>query len=408
MIDIDYRSRTDAEVRPVDFAAFHDQVLRPRLHGNNGRLAARGIARLGLPPLAIEVDGRVFTYVARNGSVEIVAGRTSDAVVAAMDAALFSDLVLDLRTTTSAVLGGAVRLAPAHAQSFLQWDLILRSMIDGRAIHEPGAIDFRDRAGRPLDLHRVFAADEDGTDMLHFVREAGFLIIHGLFTADEMAEVSADLDRIAPSYQPGDGRSWWARTRSAGNRIVRLKDVQDRSPVVARLLRDPRYLAIADLWPERYPRALRTASPIDACIKPVDTVEGVSDMNWHKDCSLGRHSYDCCNFGIGFSVTDSSDDHGQLCVVAGSHRTQVPMIRTGAMAVELPGDLDLPAIPLPTQAGDVTVHLSCVMHRALPPKRTERRVMYSGYIVEEDHRLPFTGDSYAALQDPTKPHTPTT
>src|SRR5262249_55632345 len=94
MIAIDYRSRTDAGVRPVDFAAFHDQVLPPRLHGNTGQLAARGIARLGLPPLAIEVDDRSFTYVARNGSVELVAGRTSDAAVAAMDAALFSDLVL--------------------------------------------------------------------------------------------------------------------------------------------------------------------------------------------------------------------------------------------------------------------------------------------------------------------------
>ncbi len=406
MIDIDYRSRSDAEVRPVDFVAFHDQVLAPRLRDGHGPLAARGLARLGLPPLAIEVDGRAFTYAPRNGTVEIIAGRTSDALVAAMDAALFSDLALDLRTTTAALLTGAVRLPPSQIQMFLQWDLILRSMIDGRAIHEPGAIEFRDRDGRPLDLRRAFAAGDPPEDMAQFLRAAGFVILQGVFTADEMAEVSADLDRIAASYSPGDGRSWWARTRSSGNRLVRLKDVQDRSPVVARLLRDPRYLALADLWPERYPRDRRAASPIDACIKPTDTIEGVSDMTWHKDCSLGRHSYDCCNFGVGFSVTDSSDDHGQLCVVAGSHRTQIPLVRTGAFSVELPGDLDLPAIPLPTRAGDVTVHLSCALHRALPPRRIERRVMYSGYIVDADRRLEFTGDNYAALQDPTKAQRP--
>jgi hypothetical protein len=406
MIDIDYRSRSDAEVRPVDFVAFHDQVLGPRLRGDNGPLAARGIARLGLPPLAIEVDGRAFTYAARNGTVEIIAGRTSDALVAAMDAALFSELALDLRTTMATVLTGAVRLPAGQEPSFLQWELILRAMIDGRAIHEPGTIELRDRDGRPLDLRRVFGAGDTREDMSQFLREAGFLIIQGLFTAGEMAEVSNELDRIAPSYRPGDGRSWWVRTRSAGNRLVRLKDVQDRSPAVARLLRDPRYLALADLCPERYPRAQRTASPIDACIKPTDTVEGVSDMTWHKDCSLGRHSYECCNFGVGFSVTDSSDDHGQLRVVAGSHRTQIPLIPTSAFTVKLPGDLDLPEIPLSTQAGDVTVHLSCTMHRAQPPGRIERRVMYGGYLVEDDRRLAFNGDSYAALQDPTTARRP--
>jgi len=405
---IDYRSRADADARPVDFVAFHDQLLAPRLAAGHGPLAARGLARLALPPLAIEVDGRAFTYAPRNGTIEIVPGRAADAVLATMDAAVFSDLVLDLKTTTAVLLTGAAQVAAAQTPSFLRWDLVLRSMIDGRAIHEPGAVELRDRSGRPLDLDRVFTPRDAPEDVAHFLGEAGFVILKGVFTPDEMAEVSADLDRIAPSYQPGDGQSWWARTASAGSRLVRLKQVQDRSPVVARLLRDPRYLAIADLWPARYPPAERSASPIDACIKPVDTVEGLSDMNWHKDCSLGRHSYDCCNFGVGFSVTDSDADHGQLCVVAGSHRTQLPLVRRGAYAVELPDDLDLPAVPLPTQTGDVTIHLSCAMHRALPPRRAERRVMYSGYIVETDHRLTFTGDDYAALRRSTKAHPPTT
>ncbi|HET9627247.1 MAG TPA: phytanoyl-CoA dioxygenase family protein [Kofleriaceae bacterium] len=401
MIDIDYRTRTDAQIAPVDFTAFHHQ-LPARLRGKHGALAARALGKLGLPPLALEVDGRAFTYVARDGAIEVVDGATADAVVAPISAALFTELVLDLRTTTSAVLGGLVRLAPEHSRAFMQWDPVLRAMLDGRAIHEPGTIGFVDRDGAPLDVRRAFPASSDPAEILWFLQQTGFVILQGLFTPDEMAEVSADLDRIADSYRPGDGQSWWARTASAGNRLVRLKEVQQRSPVVARLLRDPRYLALADMWPARYPRDRRTASPIDACIKPADTVEGVSDMNWHKDCSLGRHSYDCCNFGVGFSVTDSSEDHGQLSVVAGSHRTQLPLVRNGAFAVELPPDLDLPVVPLSTRAGDVTIHLSCAMHRAMPPRRHERRVMYSGYILEADHRLAFTGDGYAALLDPTK------
>jgi hypothetical protein len=42
-------------------------------------------------------------------------------------------------------------------------------------------------------------------------------------------------------------------------------------------------------------------------------------------------------------------------------------------------DLDLPDIPLATQTGDVTLHLSCTMHMAQPPVERERRVMYSGF-----------------------------
>jgi hypothetical protein len=44
--------------------------------------------------------------------------------------------------------------------------------------------------------------------------------------------------------------------------------------------------------------------------------------------------------------------------------------------------LDLPDVPLPTEAGDVTVHLSCTLHMAEPPTAGERRVMYT------DCRLP--------------------
>ena len=29
-------------------------------------------------------------------------------------------------------------------------------------------------------------------------------------------------------------------------------------------------------------------------MKPIGVVEGISDVPWHKDCSLGMHSYRCC------------------------------------------------------------------------------------------------------------------
>ena len=63
-----------------------------------------------------------------------------------------------------------------------------------------------------LELDRCFAWDDDDDEMLHFLEQAGFVHVAGAFTEGEMAALSRDMDVAAPSYTPGDGRSWWART----------------------------------------------------------------------------------------------------------------------------------------------------------------------------------------------------
>ena len=61
-----------------------------------------------------------------------------------------------------------------------------------------------------------------------------------------------------------------------------------------------------------------------------------------------------------------------LRVVAGSHRANVPA--TGIAHIQ-----DLPVVSLPTDPGDLTVHLGCVLHEAMPPVSGERLVMYTGF-----------------------------
>jgi hypothetical protein len=39
----------------------------------------------------------------------------------------------------------------------------------------------------------------------------------------------------------------------------------------------------------------------------------------------------------------------------------------------------LPVVALPTDTGDLTVHLSCTLHEAQPPLAEERKVMYTGF-----------------------------
>ena len=74
----------------------------------------------------------------------------------------------------------------------------------------------------------------------------------------------------------------------------------------------------------------------------------------------------------GISVTSADARSGQLAVVAGSHRANV-------QANFIHPYLDLPIVPLPTRAGDVTVHLSCTLHMSYAPVEKERRVMYTGF-----------------------------
>lgn len=373
MIDVDRRTRFDSDTRRLDFVEFYQSDV-PRLQSlGYGKLAARGIDSLGLEPLAIQVDGRAYTMQRGHDGFEVVAGDRGAAGVAVMSAAAFSDLMQDQRSTVALVIGNDVRMSRGTHRHFLEWEPIFRALLDGRPVYEPGSVSFTDGNGAALDPDRVFPANDSRVEMSQFLGEAGFLRIAGVFTPDEMAQVSADIDRAVPRYTPNDGRSWWARTQAGEHRAVRLQYFQEHSNSVGRLLEDERLLALADLTSNRHRHGQkREGNIIEALIKPIGVVEGISDVSWHKDCSLGRHSYDCCRMTVGISVTDSDEESGQLCVVAGSHRASVQLrgVRD---------DLDLPRVGLPTRAGDVTVHLSCTLHMSIPPTRRERRVMYTGF-----------------------------
>jgi hypothetical protein len=132
-----------------------------------------------------------------------------------------------------------------------------------------------------------------------------------------------------------------------------------------------RYERIGHLTDDEYDRR-RLGNRIEALVKPIGIVEGISDVPWHKDCSLGLHSFRCCGLTTGISVTGADATSGQLRVVPGSHRAlvQPAFVRR---------EWDLPVIELPTQIGDVTVHCSCTLHMSQPPVDRERRVMYTGF-----------------------------
>jgi len=378
-MSVDIRSRVDGEVDAVEPVECFEVVL-PSAFERNADLLTRAIEVFAPAPLVVEVDGRAWTLAVDGGVVRVRPGRDDDAgAVLRTSAAQLSDILNDQVTVVGLQTNATLDQPVGRFETLHDWWLLLRGALDARAPHTPGAIALVDASGAPLALDRSFAADAPLDEMGDFLQRAGFLHIEGVFTEDEMAAVSRDMDAAAPTYQPDDGRSWWAGNAAGDQLLVRMQYFDDVSPAVEHLVQDERLLRLRDLTGDGHVFGSMEDNRIEALFKPIGVVSGISDIPWHKDCALGRHSYDCCSMTVGISVTGADAVSGQLRAVAGSHR-----------ALMWPSDhrerrSDLPPVDLATNTGDLTVHLSCTMHMAQPPVERERRVLYTGF------RLPMRG-----------------
>ncbi len=354
---------------------------------DTGPLAARGVELLDLPPLTLEVDGTAAHLVVADGALTLREGRADDGPIIALDATACSELFQDVVSTFGLVMPGRVEVARPRADQFVAWEPALRAAIDGRAVYEPGSIAFSDRNGDDLDLRRSFRVDDAPEDIGHFLAEAGYLHLEEVFTDSEMAAVSRELDAAMAVAARDDGASWWARTED-GWYPSRILGFNLKSPTLQELLESDRFKRIGTFTDDAMTqRAPRTGDSAEGLYKKVGVLEGISDVSWHKDCSLGGHSRGCCGLTVGISVTGAQRRNGELGVVAGSSRANV-------QAIDVRPDLDLPRIPLPTHTGDVTVHCSCTLHMSRPPIDQERRVVYTGFGL-----APRPGDVHEKLDD---------
>lgn len=369
MVSLDFRTRTDADIREISTSAFFDSEL-PALIEERGARAVPGARELGVEPFAIETPSGTWTLARAGDTLTVGRGDRGAACVRFSDADI-ADIVNDLKTPMTFVTAGTLAMVRGNLGDLLDWWVVLRALIDDRTAHTAGCVDFADRAGTPLDLHRSFGPDADDTDIAHFIAEAGFAHLRGWFDPDAMARIASDMERALPTYTRDDGRSWWAKTADRTDRCVRMQYFQEHSPTTVELLESDAFARIGAFSDDGYvPR--RVGNRIEALVKPIGVVEGISDVPWHKDCSLGMHSYNCCSLTVGISVTGADAESGQLRVVAGSHRAlvQPAFVRREAA---------LPVIDLPTRTGDATLHCSCTLHTAQPPVVRERKVMYTGF-----------------------------
>src|SRR5262249_11757853 len=228
-MSVDLRTRTDGVREQIDAAQFFGSELPAALENYDPEVR-QGPAWLALLPMTIEVDDDSWTLSVRSDRIDVEAGGRADAARVRLDVDQLDGLVHDEQTFMGMWSSGRLDQPAGRLGDALDWWLVLRAALDGRPIHEPGAVTFRQRGGGALDLHRTFRADDDREDMRHFLEEAGFLHIEGVFTDREMDAVSADMDRAAPRYAPDDGHSWWAKTSGGDRKLVRMQAFDQQSP----------------------------------------------------------------------------------------------------------------------------------------------------------------------------------
>jgi Phytanoyl-CoA dioxygenase (PhyH) len=374
---VDTRTRPVGASSPVDAGAFWDGEWRDAL-ARNGERAADDAARLGLPPLAIAVDGDMWTLRRGERTLEVVPGRDAATLHVALDRDAFADLVYEHRTALGLVIGARVDGDPESNEAFCAWDPVLRSALDGRGVYRPGDVTMLDKIdGSPLELDRRFRLGDHADEASQFLAEAGFLLLQGVFTDEEMDAVDADLARAVDAARPDDGESWWAATRAGERYPCRILEFARKSESLRALLADPRFLAIGELLGDGH----RPGDPFgehfadvtaEGLVKRVGSVEGLACLPWHKDCERGGHSMFCSGLTVGICLTPVDEAHGGLDVVAGSHRANIAR-------AQVERELDLPRVTLGAGRGDLTVHMSCALHRSTHPASRERRVAYTGF-----------------------------
>ncbi|MBK6737318.1 MAG: phytanoyl-CoA dioxygenase family protein [Haliea sp.] len=372
-MSIDCRTRRHCDRKPLHRDEIFDSLI-PHALSRNAELAARGLLYKKLPPLTLSADGRSVTLRERRGALRIEAGAASDAAAVNLDSDALSDLVQDWATTMGLAMTSRVKMTQGSFEHWIGWEPVFRALFDGRPVHEAGAITLVDRRGGALDLSRSFTLDDDHDEISHFLHQAGFLHLRGVFTEAEMAAVSADLDAALARARPDDGASWWAGDSKGVQQAVRVLFFHEQSAALAELLKDDRLGWLSRVTGDNFDGGSEGTGWMGAegLIKPLDIKTGLSDLPWHKDCGQGRHSYYCNSLTIGISVTGADERSGALGVVPGSHRANVQTAGKDE-------SLDLPAMKLVTHTGDLTVHCSDTLHRAYPPIERPRKVVYTGF-----------------------------
>jgi len=356
----------------IDAETYHRDIVPGLLIGDPGERAAVGLG--GLAPLGLRIGELGWTYRAHAGRLRVVEGVDDDATcVVRLSPDAWTDLVTFMRTAAALAIAGEVRAERGSVLDLFGWEPVLRALYQGIEIYRPQGPGVLDRQGRDVDPGRVMSLEDSDAALADHFDATGVMRVRGVFSAAEVAAFEAEVDRIAAQAVPGDDRSWWAEDESGEDVLCRLVYASEKSALIGSLARDPRMVRLATLLRDDLAATTDRMEGISVLLKPPGRLKGLANIPWHTDCGLGGHHIMCPSVAIGIQLTGSSAETGHLEAIAGSHgRTCVQPARAD--------HANLPYVAIPTEPGDVTVHIADVLHASPAPTGTGgRRTMYVTY-----------------------------
>ena len=344
----------------LDFEDFHRRELPRRLAAGHGALAAEAdLASLGTLAFRLP-SGPAFSYRPQPGGIEVVEGDADARTVIEISPEDWSNVVHDLDSAPGLLYAGRVRCLRGNAMRFVGWEPGLRAMFQGRPIFREDRVRLRDRRGAPLDPHQTFTLADDDAEMAHFLRAAGYLLVQGVFSADEVDAFRRHGEGLRAMAREGDRLSWWARNQ-AGESILCRVTHGGRIPELRTLHTDPRLQRLKELsHHELVTRASTDEERVSLLIKNPGITEGLSDLPWHRDCGMGGHASMCPVLIASIYLWPSRPESGELRMLPGSHESSCGFAEAGG--ANAPRGISLAADP-----GDVSLHYGDIMHAAPPP-----------------------------------------
>jgi ectoine hydroxylase-related dioxygenase (phytanoyl-CoA dioxygenase family) len=348
----------------LDFEDFHRRELPRRLAAGHGALAAEDEALASLGALAFRLpEGPAFSYLPRDGGVEVVEGDAGARTVIEISREDWSNVVHDLDSAPGLLYAGRVRCVRGNAMRFVRWEPGLRAMFQGRPVFHPERVALRDRRGAPLDPTRSFTLADDDAEMAHFLRTAGYLLVKGVFPPAEVDVFRRHGERLRAMAREGDKLSWWARNQAGESILCRVTHA-GRVPELRALYRDERLLRLKSLSHHALvTRGQSEEDGISLLIKNPGITEGLSDLPWHRDCGMGGHACMCPVLVASTYLWPSRPETGELRMLPGSHEASCGFAEASAPGA--PQGISLAADP-----GDVSLHYGDIMHAAPPPTGT--------------------------------------
>ena len=342
---------------------------RCRTHGAVEAARAMGEGR----SVGFEVDGERATLTTVVGGMAVRPDTDGTGLVVAFDREALDDLLTEEQSIFGLLYAGRLTIAAGEFDRFAGWEPALQALFFDRPV-----FDASTQLPVEMDVARVWTLDDDRTEMAEVLDATGFLHLRGVFGAEEIAEMSAEADRLRAEAVPGDRTSWWATLADGEEVCCRVTYMAQRSATFASVADDPRLARIAELTG----LALRVAPDrndgVSVVVKTPGAVSGLADLPWHRDCGLGGHPRMCPGVLLGINLDRADAEHGQLWFLPGSHRHGGP--------VGDPMTAGLRVVAIDTEPGDVTIHYQHVLHAAPPPTASGgagRRAVYVGFEREE-------------------------